>query len=243
MGFVVESVADWELRIFKKDPLSKGQTLMGGLWAMCRHPNYLGEILIWWGFGLFSLGSSSGFWGLLSPLLMTFLLLRVSGVPMLENRMRSSSADFVRYIETTPAVFPVKVTHLIVFAAVACSLMVLDFLWLGIFLGDFYRTAAKDLARLNGSEWDVLLWPAAGVYFFLALAIQQFAITDKAPQTVYRGFMLGLCIYGVYDLTNLALLRNWPVSMALVDMAWGPILCACGAAVGFWLQRRWLSRA
>lgn len=233
IGFVIESVADWELFIFKRDPKNQGQLLTSGVWSLCRHPNYLGEMLIWWGLGILAIDESFGAWPLASSALMSYLLMKVSGVPMLEKRMKTENPQFQRYMQSTPALFPWRGREISTFFVLIFSLIFLDYLWLGSAMSEFYKNEARHLVRWNGTDWDVLLWPAAGVYFFLALGLQKFALADSWPQSVYRGFLLGLCIYGVYDLTNLSLLNNWPVQMSIVDMAWGPFLCALSAAVGF----------
>ena len=81
-----------------------GLLLTKGLWSYTRHPNYFGESLIWWGFGLFALAAGA-WWALFSPLIMTFLLLRVSGVRMLEKSMKKK-AGYSDYMKRTPAFFP-----------------------------------------------------------------------------------------------------------------------------------------
>ena len=238
LGFAYEAIADQELFLFKRDKSQAGRLMMQGLWAQCRHPNYLGEILIWWGFGLIAFDGAWGALGLLSSALMTFLLMRVSGVPMLEKHLKSASQDFAQFIKATPALFPWRKNDILVFASVFLTFVVLDFFWLGLTMADFYKTEALLVARMNGTEWDVWLWPAFGVYIFLTLAVQQFAIAESAMQSLFKGFVLGLCIYGVYDLTNLSLLKNWSLKMALVDLSWGPFLCALAAGAGFLVQRR-----
>ncbi|UCH10530.1 MAG: DUF1295 domain-containing protein [Fidelibacterota bacterium] len=105
IGFVVEAAGDWQLYRFKREPENKGRVLDTGLWAYTRHPNYFGEALLWWGYGFISL-SSGAYWLLFSPLLMTVLLLRVSGVTMLERRLRSEKPEYETYIRTTNAFFP-----------------------------------------------------------------------------------------------------------------------------------------
>jgi len=84
-----------------------------GLWAYTRHPNYFGESLIWWGMYVITLAAPGTFWGILGPATITFLLLRVSGVPMLEETLREQPA-YRAYIERTSAFvpwFPRKKTH------------------------------------------------------------------------------------------------------------------------------------
>jgi 3-oxo-5-alpha-steroid 4-dehydrogenase 1 len=82
-GFIFELVADSELYFFKK--LNRGKILDKGTWSLSRHPNYFGEILVWWGFFFIALPASKGLATLISPLMITFLLLKISGIPMLEK--------------------------------------------------------------------------------------------------------------------------------------------------------------
>ena len=106
-GFLFESVADQQLYRFKADSANKGKVLNSGLWAYSRHPNYFGEFLIWWGYFLFAL-SSGAWWTVLSPILMTFLLLKVSGVSLMEKDITDRRDDYRQYIQTTNAFFPGK---------------------------------------------------------------------------------------------------------------------------------------
>jgi steroid 5-alpha reductase family enzyme len=104
-GFFFEAVGDWQLLKFKRDPASAGKILTRGLWAYTRHPNYFGETLVWWGFFLIAL--STGRWAaLVSPVLMTFLLLKVSGVTLLEKTMAGGRPGYQDYIRRTSAFIP-----------------------------------------------------------------------------------------------------------------------------------------
>ncbi len=76
-----------------------------GLWRYTRHPNYFGEAVLWWGFGLFSV-AAGGYAGLLGPAIMTYLLIRVSGVALLEQTLKSSKPGYAEYIANTPAFWP-----------------------------------------------------------------------------------------------------------------------------------------
>jgi len=105
IGFGLEVVADEELRRFRQDPANTGRTLMTGLRRWSRHPNYFGEALLWWGIGLIALPTSGGWVALVGPLLLTFLLLRVSGVPMMEGRLQRDP-EFDAYRARTSAFLP-----------------------------------------------------------------------------------------------------------------------------------------
>jgi steroid 5-alpha reductase family enzyme len=104
-GLVFESVADAQLLRFKRDPAHHGQVMAQGLWRYSRHPNYFGEFCVWWGAGLVG-WSAGGWWGLISPLLMTWLLLKVSGVTLLERSIEERRPAYRDYIARTNAFFP-----------------------------------------------------------------------------------------------------------------------------------------
>eukprot|EP00004_Rigifila_ramosa_P022682 TRINITY_DN6236_c0_g1_i1.p1 TRINITY_DN6236_c0_g1~~TRINITY_DN6236_c0_g1_i1.p1 ORF type:complete len:316 (-),score=59.80 TRINITY_DN6236_c0_g1_i1:14-940(-) len=109
LGFLFESVGDTQLAIFKSDPANRGKLLTTGLWSLSRHPNYAGNSMMWWGWYLLGCAapSSAGLVGsLLSPSLMMFLLLKVSGVALLERTLKKQKPEYATYIATTPAFFP-----------------------------------------------------------------------------------------------------------------------------------------
>ena len=105
VGFVFESLGDLQLAQFRADAGNKGKVLRTGLWKFTRHPNYFGDFCIWWGFFLMAL-SAGGWWSILSPLMMSFLLLRVSGVAMLERDIGKRRPEYAEYVATTNAFFP-----------------------------------------------------------------------------------------------------------------------------------------
>ena len=104
-GIAFESIADWQLERFKKRSDGKGGVLDRGLWLYSRHPNYFGECCVWWGFGLMAMAAGS-WWALASPLLMTVLLLKVSGVSLLEKDIGERRPEYARYIRETNAFLP-----------------------------------------------------------------------------------------------------------------------------------------
>jgi steroid 5-alpha reductase family enzyme len=105
VGFVFEAGGDWQLSRFKKNPANAGKVMDRGLWRYTRHPNYFGEFCIWWGFWLIAL--SAGAWGSLpGPLLITFLLMRVSGVTLLEKDIGNRRPQYADYVLKTNAFFP-----------------------------------------------------------------------------------------------------------------------------------------
>lgn len=107
LGIAFESVADWQLERFKRQLDSRGRVLDTGLWRYSRHPNYFGECCVWWGFGLVAL-AAGGWWALASPLLMTLLLLKVSGVTLLERDIGERRSGYSRYVQQTNAFLPGK---------------------------------------------------------------------------------------------------------------------------------------
>ncbi|HYQ72483.1 MAG TPA: DUF1295 domain-containing protein [Gammaproteobacteria bacterium] len=104
-GILFESIADAQLAAFKRRPESGGKVLDTGLWRYTRHPNYFGECCVWWGFYLFAV-AAGGWWSILSPALMTFLLLRVSGVSLLEKDIRERRPAYADYVKRTNAFLP-----------------------------------------------------------------------------------------------------------------------------------------
>jgi steroid 5-alpha reductase family enzyme len=107
VGFLFESVGDWQLRAFKKNKANKGKVLNTGLWGLTRHPNYFGEALLWWGFALIAVEINT-VWILMSPLIMTWLLIKVSGVKMLDELLLKTKPDYAAYIQNTNAFLPGK---------------------------------------------------------------------------------------------------------------------------------------
>jgi steroid 5-alpha reductase family enzyme len=105
VGFFFEAAGDWQLSRFKADAANKGKLFTGGVWRYTRHPNYFGDAAVWWGHYLVAVASGA-WWTIYSPVLMTFLLVRVSGVSMLESALRDSKPGYREYIESTSAFFP-----------------------------------------------------------------------------------------------------------------------------------------
>ncbi len=104
-GFFFEVVADAQLRQFRKNPENRGRIITTGLWKYSRHPNYFGESVMWWGIFIIGLNAGWGWLGIISPLTITLLLTRVSGVPLLEKKYRGNP-EFEAYKNRTSAFFP-----------------------------------------------------------------------------------------------------------------------------------------
>ena len=107
-GIVFEAVGDAQMSRFKADPANKGQVMDRGVWRYTRHPNYFGETCVWWGLWLMALGGAgwAGAWSVVSPVLMTVLLLKVSGVSLLEKDIGERRPAYRDYIARTNAFFP-----------------------------------------------------------------------------------------------------------------------------------------
>ncbi len=105
IGYVFEVVGDYQLKQFKANPKNKGKIIESGLWKFTRHPNYFGEATMWW--GIFFLASSveNGFPTVVSPIVITLLLLFVSGVPLLEKKYKDHR-DYQNYAKRTSKFFP-----------------------------------------------------------------------------------------------------------------------------------------
>lgn len=104
-GFAFETIGDYQLLIFIKNPENRGRLLMSGLWRYTRHPNYFGEVTQWWGIFLVALALPNGLLSIIGPITITILILGISGIPMLEKHFENNP-EFLRYRETTSAFFP-----------------------------------------------------------------------------------------------------------------------------------------
>jgi len=105
VGLFFETVGDWQLARFKSNPSHAGQVMDRGLWRYTRHPNYFGDFCVWWGVYLIAAGGGAH-WTVVSPLLMSLLLLRVSGVTLLEQTITERRPDYAAYQARTNAFFP-----------------------------------------------------------------------------------------------------------------------------------------
>lgn len=106
VGFFFEAAGDWQLKRFKSNPENKGKVLSGGVWRYTRHPNYFGDAAQWWGYYLIAAATFSGWWTIYSPIIMTFFLIKISGVAMLEKSLVNSRDGYHEYINTTSSFLP-----------------------------------------------------------------------------------------------------------------------------------------
>ena len=106
VGLVFEAGGDAQLARFRRDPANTGVVLDRGLWRLTRHPNYFGDFCVWWGIFLVAAETVPGRWGIVGPVVMSVLLLRVSGVAMLEKTIADRRPGYVDYAERTSTFFP-----------------------------------------------------------------------------------------------------------------------------------------
>ncbi len=102
-GIIIEALSDKQLKAFKKDTINNGKVMSLGLWNYSRHPNYFGNSLFWWGISIYSLSLTFELIVLVSPIVMTYFLLKVSGVSMLETQIKHTKEGYKEYIDTTSA--------------------------------------------------------------------------------------------------------------------------------------------
>lgn len=105
VGVTFEAGGDWQLARFKADPGNAGKVMDRGFWRYTRHPNYFGDFCVWWGLYLIALAAGA-WWSIVGPLLMSFLLLRVSGVALLERSIGKRRPEYADYVRRTNAFFP-----------------------------------------------------------------------------------------------------------------------------------------
>lgn len=105
-GLGFETIGDAQLARFKADPANAGQVMDRGLWAWTRHPNYFGDALVWWGIFVVASPVPGGAATVVGPAVMTFLLLRITGVPILERRLSRHRPGYAEYVARTPAFLP-----------------------------------------------------------------------------------------------------------------------------------------
>jgi steroid 5-alpha reductase family enzyme len=106
VGMFFETVGDLQLARFKADPASSGKVMDRGLWQYTRHPNYFGDFCVWWGMYAIALSTGDAWWSIAGPLVMSILLLRVSGVTLLERHMAKRRPGYDDYVQRTSAFFP-----------------------------------------------------------------------------------------------------------------------------------------
>ncbi len=131
--------------------------------------------------------------------------------------------------------------YLVAYASTVVVFLAIDMLWLGFIARDFYKSRLGDLLLAQP------IWPVAlGFYAVFVVGIVMFVVGPALNSGASVGWALlwgaafGFFAYATYDLTNLSTLRNWPVSLSIVDLAWGTALTGVSAATGLWLSRKFL---
>jgi uncharacterized membrane protein len=123
--------------------------------------------------------------------------------------------------------------------------LAIDLTWLGVLMAKFYKAELGPLARRSGEAMAPVWWAAFVVYVLIPLGIVLFVLPRVSPEgsavaALGWGFLYGVILYGVYDLTNYSLIDRWPWRMTLVDMAWGGFICAVTSLIAVILDR-WLA--
>lgn len=115
------------------------------------------------------------------------------------------------------------------FLITAGSILVLDFVWLGLIVKGFNLRQLAPIGRIENGAFDMLIWPVVICYLMMPISMMLFSIPKSAAATSHLeawlwGAALGFVIYGIYDFTNLAIIKNYPLKFALVDITWGTFL-------------------
>lgn len=114
-------------------------------------------------------------------------------------------------------------------AGTLISFLILDFTWIGLIANEFYKKNLGPLLRMNGTNLDVMWAPALVLYAIMVTGIIffvfPFAKNSSYLHTFAYGAGFGLVLYATYDLTNYALVKDWPLNVTIVDMIWGAVLC------------------
>jgi len=105
IGFMFEAGGDYQLSRFKQNPKNKGKVLDTGFWKYTRHPNYFGDSAVWWAYALFSMAAGS-YWQIIGSLIMTLLIIKVSGVALLEKSLNDTKPQYRDYIQKTSSFLP-----------------------------------------------------------------------------------------------------------------------------------------
>lgn len=106
VGFLFETIGDWQLARFKADPANKGKIMDRGLWRYTRHPNYFGDACVFWGIWLVSVDNGTGWWTAIGPAFLTWTLMKWSGAALLERNLHESRPGYADYVSRTPGFIP-----------------------------------------------------------------------------------------------------------------------------------------
>jgi uncharacterized membrane protein len=129
-----------------------------------------------------------------------------------------------------------------VYGAVLPVFLVIDFLWLGVIMSKFYKDELGVLARISNGSLTPVIWAAGIVYLLIPLGIVLFALPRVSPDNMvssalFWGFIYGIVLYGVYDMTNYSLVSKWSLRMSIVDIVWGGTINAIVTCVAAFFDR------
>ncbi len=179
-GFILETLSDYQLYQFKKDNKNQGKVLQTGLWSYCRHPNHLGEISQWWAIWVLTLGVSGSIYFVFSPLLLSYLILFVSGVAPLEEKLKKNK-DLNLYLKNVPKIFPPSYLSGLIFT--------LSW-YLLIYYGFFYSS-----------------WISSSIFVIaVVLSFILFYFSDK--KSFYMAFFMTFYSVGIGALMELAFIKS-----------------------------------
>ena len=124
-------------------------------------------------------------------------------------------------------------------------LLILDYIWLGIFASNMYKKELGPFLRMSGNSLQPIVWAAVVVYIAIPLGIVLFVLprvsaTNLTGSALLWGALYGIVVYAIYDMTNYCLIRDWPLRVSLIDICWGGFLNAVGTLAAAWLDR-WLN--
>jgi uncharacterized membrane protein len=124
-------------------------------------------------------------------------------------------------------------------------LCAIDFLWLGVLMSGFYKRELGPFLRLSGDAMAPIPWAVVAVYLAIPLGVVLFALPrvspgNPFPSALFWGFLYGVIVYTIYDMTNYSLVKDWPLRLSLVDICWGGVLNAVATYVAA-LFDRWLT--
>ena len=129
-----------------------------------------------------------------------------------------------------------------VYGAILPVFLAIDFLWLGVVMSKFYKDELGVLARISDGALTPVLWAAAIVYVLIPLGVVLFALPRVSQQhlvssALFWGFIYGIVLYGVYDMTNYSLVNRWSLRMSIVDIIWGGVINAVVTCAAAFLDR------
>jgi uncharacterized membrane protein len=133
------------------------------------------------------------------------------------------------------------VAELKLYATSFVSFLLVDFIWIGLLMKGFYVEKLRPIGRISGEKFEPSLWAAGIVYVALSIGIVQF-VMPKIQQdsswllTFGFGALLGFVVYATYDFTNYSTLKDWPLSLTLVDVAWGSVICGLVSLIAKWIR-------